>query len=157
MVRTADFSALTKGLFKGLLWGQIQLFCRKFTKLRGAQISQRAAIICPLLFIAVKSAVGLTPARRNIFRRVCDPPSVPISALANGFLPRTWRGRQTSCGQRSGPRAAFRTGWQQAPRMHTILLQFKSCVNVVRYKHVYYANVHELPLTCSGLKLYFPF
>ena len=41
--------------------------------------------------------------------------------------------------------------------MHTILLQSKSCVNVVRYKHVYYANVCQLPLTYSGLKLYFPF
>lgn len=140
MVRTADFSALTKGLSKGLLWGQIQLFRRKFTKLRGSQISQRAAIICPYPHSCKKRSRFDTLAQKYFSPGVRSAQRADFSSC-EWILAAYLKGRQISYGQRSGPRAAFRTGWQQAPRMHTILLQSKPCVNVVRYKHVYYTNV----------------
>jgi hypothetical protein len=145
MVRTADFSALTRGIFEGLLWGQIQPFAETCRAEGTANQSASNQQLPFLLVIAAKSAQNLTPSRKNIFLPdASEPPGVVesfISVLANGFLPRTWRRRRILYGQRSGPRAAFRTGWQQAPRMRTILLQFKSRVNVVLYKHVCYTNL----------------
>jgi len=42
---------------------------------------------------------------------------------------RVLEGAGNTCGQINRPRAAFRPGWQLAPRIATMLLQFFPCVN----------------------------
>ena len=139
------------------MWGKIQPFLPKIYKAEGDRKSvSEQKEFAPTLNSCKERSRFDTLAQKYFSPGVRSAQRADFSSC-EWILAAYLKGRQLSYGQSSGPRAAFRTGWQQAPRMHTILLQSKSCVNVVRYKHVYYANVRQLPLTSSGLKLYFPF
>ena len=66
----------------------------------------------------------------------CHAENVPGAKLA-AYL----EGVGLLVAREAGPRAAFRTGWQQAPRMGIYRPNPDHYVNVVLYKHVYYRNV----------------